>query len=62
MSYCLWFDGEAEEATALSEMLGSSDKPAAQRAFSAMLEMMKLDLPALRRAHEGAGSSAEAAG
>ena len=48
--------------TALSELLGSTDKAAAQRAFSAMLEMKKFDLPALRRAYEGAGSSTEIAG
>jgi predicted 3-demethylubiquinone-9 3-methyltransferase (glyoxalase superfamily) len=48
--------------TALSELLTSTDKAAAQRAFSAMLEMKKLDLPALRRAYEGADSSAEIAG
>ena len=42
--------------TALGEMMSSPDKAAAQRAFSAMLEMKKLDIAALRRAYEGAGS------
>ena len=42
--------------TALGEMMSSPDKAAAQRAFSAMLAMKKLDIAALRRAYEGAGS------
>jgi predicted 3-demethylubiquinone-9 3-methyltransferase (glyoxalase superfamily) len=36
------------------EMLASPDRAAVQRAFSAMMGMKKLDLPALRRAFEGA--------
>lgn len=47
--------------TALGKMMGSTDVAAAQRAFSAMLDMKKLDIAALRRAYEGAGSSDEAA-
>jgi predicted 3-demethylubiquinone-9 3-methyltransferase (glyoxalase superfamily) len=35
-------------------MLGATDRAAAQRAFSAMLGMKKLDIAALRRAFEGA--------
>jgi predicted 3-demethylubiquinone-9 3-methyltransferase (glyoxalase superfamily) len=35
------------------EMLRAADKQAAQRAFSAMMKMTKLDLPTLRRAFEG---------
>ena len=42
--------------TALGEMMSSTDKVAAQRAFSAMLAMTKLDIAVLRRAYEGAGS------
>ena len=37
----------------LNEMVGSDDKEAAQRAFTAMLDMKKLDIAALRRAYEG---------
>ena len=40
--------------SALGEMLGATDRAAAQRAFSAMLGMKKLDIAALRRAFEGA--------
>lgn len=40
--------------TALGEMMGSPDKAAAQRAFTAMLGMKKLDIAALRRAFENA--------
>ena len=40
--------------TALGEMMSSTDKAAAQRAFSAMLGMKKLDIAALRRAYENA--------
>jgi predicted 3-demethylubiquinone-9 3-methyltransferase (glyoxalase superfamily) len=39
--------------TAMFEFLGSSDRVAAQRATTAMYQMKKLDLPALRRAFEG---------
>jgi predicted 3-demethylubiquinone-9 3-methyltransferase (glyoxalase superfamily) len=46
--------------TALGEMMSSTDKAAAQRAFSAMLDMKKLDIAALQRAYEGADSSDEA--
>lgn len=34
-------------------MLASEDRAAAERAMQAMMEMVKLDLPALRRAFEG---------
>jgi predicted 3-demethylubiquinone-9 3-methyltransferase (glyoxalase superfamily) len=37
----------------LLEMLGSDDRAAAGRAMEAMLGMVKLDLPQLRRAFEG---------
>jgi predicted 3-demethylubiquinone-9 3-methyltransferase (glyoxalase superfamily) len=40
--------------SALGEMLGATARAAAQRAFSAMLGMKKLDIAALRRAFEGA--------
>jgi len=45
---------------ALGEMMASPDKAASQRAFSAMMEMTKLDLPALWRAFEGPDASSEA--
>jgi predicted 3-demethylubiquinone-9 3-methyltransferase (glyoxalase superfamily) len=35
-------------------MMSSTDKAAAQRAFSTMLGMKKLDIAALRRAYENA--------
>ena len=47
---------------ALGEMMASPDKAAGQRAFSAMMEMKKLDLPALRRAFEGADPAGAATG
>lgn len=39
--------------TVLPDMLCSSDTAAAQRAFTAMLGMKKLDIAALQRAYEG---------
>ena len=39
--------------TALPDMLSSADTAAAQRAFTAMLGMKKLDIAALQRAYEG---------
>ena len=45
---------------ALGAMMVSPDRDASQRAFSAMLEMKKLDLTALRRAFEGADDAGEA--
>ncbi len=45
----------------MGEMLGSSDREAAQRAFSAMMDMKKIDIGALRRAYEGTGARGEAA-
>jgi len=36
----------------LSELLGSGDRPKAQNAMKAMLQMEKLDIDALRRAYE----------
>ena len=38
---------------ALLEMIASDDRAAAERAMQAMLQMVKLDLPTLRRAFEG---------
>jgi len=37
----------------LGELLGSTDRAAAQRATEAMLKMVKLDIAALRRAYKG---------
>jgi predicted 3-demethylubiquinone-9 3-methyltransferase (glyoxalase superfamily) len=45
---------------ALDEMMSSPDEAAAQRAFTAMLAMKKLDIAVLQRAFEGADSSNEA--
>jgi predicted 3-demethylubiquinone-9 3-methyltransferase (glyoxalase superfamily) len=39
--------------TALGEMLGDPDPEKAQRVTQAMLQMVKLDIAALRRAYEG---------
>jgi predicted 3-demethylubiquinone-9 3-methyltransferase (glyoxalase superfamily) len=39
--------------TALSDMLSSADGATAQRAFTAMLGMKKIDISALQRAYEG---------
>ena len=40
----------------MGEMMGSSDREAAQRAFSAMMDMTKIDVAALRRAYEGSAA------
>lgn len=45
----------------MGEMLGSSDREAAERAFSAMMDMKKIDIGALRRAYDGAAARGEAA-
>ena len=45
--------------SALGEVLGDPDPARAQRAVQAMLQMTKLDLPALRRAADGVAGSAE---
>jgi predicted 3-demethylubiquinone-9 3-methyltransferase (glyoxalase superfamily) len=37
----------------LGELLGSTDRAAAQRAMEAMLKMVKLDIETLRRAYDG---------
>jgi predicted 3-demethylubiquinone-9 3-methyltransferase (glyoxalase superfamily) len=39
--------------TVLPELLGDKDSARAQRAMQAMLQMRKLDITALRRAHQG---------
>ena len=39
--------------TAMFEMMSSPDKEKSGRTMQAMLQMKKLDLPALRRAYEG---------
>ena len=41
--------------TVLPELLGDKDSARAQRAMQAMLQMRKLDIAALRRAHQGGG-------
>jgi len=41
--------------TVLPELLGDKDRARAQRAMQAMLQMRKLDIAALRRAHQGSG-------
>ena len=41
--------------TVLPELLGDQDSARAQRAMQAMLQMRKLDIAALRRAHQGGG-------
>jgi len=46
---------------ALGEMMASPDNEASQRAFSAMMEMKKLDVTALRRAFEGGDAAADPA-
>ncbi len=46
---------------ALGEMMAAPDRDASQRAFSAMMEMKKLDVAALRRAFDGADAAAESA-
>jgi predicted 3-demethylubiquinone-9 3-methyltransferase (glyoxalase superfamily) len=40
--------------TVLPELLGDKDSARAQRAMQAMLKMGKLDIAALKRAHQGA--------
>jgi predicted 3-demethylubiquinone-9 3-methyltransferase (glyoxalase superfamily) len=40
--------------TILPELLGDKDSARAQRAMQAMLQMSKLDIAALKRAHQGA--------
>ena len=40
--------------TILPELLGDKDRARAQRAMQAMLQMSKLDIAALKRAHQGA--------
>ena len=40
--------------TVLPELLGDKDSAKAQRAMQAMLKMGKLDIAALKRAHQGA--------
>jgi len=47
--------------TGMAEMLGSSDREAAQRAFSAMMGMTKLDIAGLRRAFEGGADTRDEA-
>jgi predicted 3-demethylubiquinone-9 3-methyltransferase (glyoxalase superfamily) len=37
----------------LPELLGGSDRAGAERAMQAMLQMVKLDIAALRKAHDG---------
>jgi hypothetical protein len=37
----------------LGELLGDTDRQKAQRTLQAMLQMKKLDITALRRAHDG---------
>jgi predicted 3-demethylubiquinone-9 3-methyltransferase (glyoxalase superfamily) len=39
--------------SALPELLGGADRAGAQRAMTAMLQMVKLDIDGLRRAYEG---------
>jgi predicted 3-demethylubiquinone-9 3-methyltransferase (glyoxalase superfamily) len=39
--------------SALGELLGDPDRQKAQRTLQAMLQMKKLDIAALRRAHDG---------
>jgi len=41
----------------MAELFGSGDREAAQRAFSAMMGMTKLDIDALRRAYEGSSEA-----
>jgi len=42
--------------TALGEMMSDPDKARSKRASDAMMKMVKLDIAALKRAYEGAGS------
>jgi predicted 3-demethylubiquinone-9 3-methyltransferase (glyoxalase superfamily) len=46
--------------TGMSEMMNSADKEAAQRAFKAMMGMVKIDIAALRRAYDNADAADEA--
>jgi len=47
---------------ALIEYITDADPARAQRTFQAMLQMKKLDLAALKRAHDGADAAATATG
>jgi predicted 3-demethylubiquinone-9 3-methyltransferase (glyoxalase superfamily) len=46
---------------ALMEYMGDPDPAKAQRTFAAMMQMKKLDIAALRSAHDGADASSESA-
>lgn len=46
---CLWFDNPA----VLHELLDDPDPAKSQRVMTALLQMKKLDIAALRRAHAG---------
>ena len=40
-------------ASASEALMFSPDKAASQRAFGAMMQMVKIDLPAMQRAYDG---------